>query len=97
MQLEGEEFADEDGEVDRGPDERLVGHDRHGGGAAEEVADGKVEKKRGAVVVKSPRSLDHHHRQTVAKSTWRTFCNKHALLLQVGTPTQCNALQGIMI
>ena len=69
MQLKGEQLADEDGEVDRGPDERLVGHDRHGGGAAEEVSDGKVEKKRGAVVVEAPRPVDHHHCQTVAKST----------------------------
>ena len=69
MQLEGEELADEDGKVDRGPDERLVGHDRHGGGAAEEVSDGQVEKKRCAVVVKSPRPVDHHHCQAVAKST----------------------------
>ena len=73
MQLEGEELADEDGKVDRGTDEGLVGHDRHGGGAAEEVSDGKVEEERRAVVVKSPRPLDHHHSQTVAKST---FCNK---------------------
>ena len=69
MQLEGEQLADEDGEVDWGPDERLVGHDRHGGGAAEEVSDGKVEEERCAVVVKAPRPVDHHHCQTVAKST----------------------------
>ena len=29
VQLEGEELADEDGKVDGGSDERLVGHDGH--------------------------------------------------------------------
>ena len=59
MELEGEEFADKDGEVDRGAEESLVSHHRHGGGAAEQVADGKVEQERGAVVVQSSRPVDH--------------------------------------
>ena len=61
MELEGEEFADKDGEVDRGAEESLVSHHRHGGGAAEQVADGKVEQQRGAVVVQPSRPVDHQY------------------------------------
>ena len=84
VELEGEQLAHQDREVDRGAEERLVGHHlahcsavylsllwiflvgqllkrhhRHGGGAAEQVADGKVEQERGAVVVQPSRPVDY--------------------------------------
>ena len=54
----------------------LKRHHRHGGGAAEQVAQSQVEQEGCAVVVQPPRLPDHQHRQSVAKGAW----DKHGLV-----------------
>ena len=100
VELEGEQLAHHDREVDGGAEERLVGHHlehcsaifisslenlvgqllkrhhRHGGGAAEQVAQSQVEEEGCAVVVQPAGLPDHQHRQSVAKGAW----DKHGLV-----------------
>ena len=51
-------------------------HHRHGGGAAEQVAQSQVEEEGCAVVVQPAGLPDHQHRQSVAKGAW----DKHGLV-----------------